>query len=594
MILPVFTERYADIAFMLSCQPFEAFTLFRDHEEQWNARRGDFLLHSAHIEKEVRLWKQRLDLETIDTLYVYGLGLGYYFQALKEWLDAEKERLVIFFEDDPAVFHALMQMPWAGELISHPQCHIHFIPEKKHWKASLSGLTLNLPTEQVEVTALQSYRSISPKKIQEMRLFIFRQATIVYSLSMEALFSHKLFENLYPNFKRLPEASYINLLEGQFKDIPAVICGAGPSLAASIPALKKLEQRALIMAGGSSIAALTNQSIFPHFSLAVDPNPEEYHRLKQASAFEVPLLYGNRVEPTIFHTCNGPSGYIRTQTGGRVEEWLEEKIGLTGEPIGPDLGLEAMSVTTLAIALAVRMGCNPIIFAGIDLAYTGMKRYASGVLEEDEIKASDIEKEKRASMRVIRRKDRNNNPVFTLVKWVMESSCISAYAKLYPKHQFINATDGGIGFQGIAYQSLEELLDTHCAKRLDLRGKIHAQLERSKLSAQAATDKVIPLFQEVHESLLRCQQIAQEMLTELERIKNAGKAAESGKQIILEIDFKEELAFDALLHSLGFAVDQMMHRRFLHTQEGDDAHLERSVAKWTRYKTAIDSYLLQV
>jgi hypothetical protein len=223
-----------------------------------------------------------------------------------------------------------------------------------------------------------------------------------------------------------------------------------------------------------------------------------------------------------------------------------------------------------------------------------MKRYASGVLEEDEIKASDIEKEKRASMRVIRRKDRNNNPVFTLVKWVMESSCISAYAKLYPKHQFINATDGGIGFQGIAYQSLEDLLDTHCAKRLDLRGKIHAQLERSKLSAQAATDKVIPLFQEVHESLLRCQQIAQEMLTELERIKNAGKAAESGKQIILEIDFKEELAFDALLHSLGFAVDQMMHRRFLHTQEGDDAHLERSVAKWTRYKTAIDSYLLQV
>ncbi len=68
---------------------------------------------------------------------------------------------------------------------------------------------------------------------------------------------------------------------------------------------------------------------------------------------------------------------------------------IDAEPVGPELGPEAFSVTTIAIALAVEMGCNPILLDGIDLAYTGMKRYAEGVMPSSSVCLSDMLKQKK-------------------------------------------------------------------------------------------------------------------------------------------------------------------------------------------------------
>ncbi len=81
---------------------------------------------------------------------------------------------------------------------------------------------------------------------------------------------------------------------------PAVICGAGPSLKASAPALKELERRALIFAGGSTLSALKSLGVIPHFGIALDPNPEEHDRLLPASPLEMPFLYTNRLLPSVF------------------------------------------------------------------------------------------------------------------------------------------------------------------------------------------------------------------------------------------------------------------------------------------------------
>ena len=104
--------------------------------------------------------------------------------------------------------------------------------------------------------------------------------------------------------------------------MPAVVCGAGPSL----EELHMPENGALVLAGGSAIAAL--KTIKPHLLFAIDPNEEEYRRLATHPHKEVPLVFGSRLERRVLAEHKGPRGYLVTGTGGYLESWLEQEAGI--------------------------------------------------------------------------------------------------------------------------------------------------------------------------------------------------------------------------------------------------------------------------
>ncbi len=214
-----------------------------------------------------------------------------------------------------------------------------------------------------------------------IREMVFEKAAAFQVLCSEVLQYSALTRNLAENFRRLPKAFDATSLRGKFKNIPAIVCGAGPSLQKEAALLQTMQQKAVVIAGGSAITVLHSLGIKPHFGMAVDPNPEELIRLKNISSTDMPLLYANRVCPEIFPLFKGPIGPFCSSTGGPFETWMEKKLNLNTKSIGADLKQEAFSVTTLAIAMACAMGCDPIILAGVDLAYTDGRRYSSGVDE---------------------------------------------------------------------------------------------------------------------------------------------------------------------------------------------------------------------
>lgn len=572
-IMGLLMQRYPDIAFHLS------YTHFTPH--------SDITHESVSLP----------DLEKVDVLYVYGLGR--YYEALKSWLQSKRHRQLIIFEDGLAAIDAFLSEVNAAEILHCPQVHLHYLASPKEWDALLEEQASTYPSQSIEVLATKAYAESRKKRYRWIRLQLMRKTASIHALLSEALYYHKLFGNLLPNFRRIPEAFYVNEWKDRFKNIPAVICGAGPSLKSSIPILKQMQQRALILAGGSTITALSAQGISPHLGLALDPNEEEYLRLKPSSSFATPLLYANRLLPDIFNTCNGPYGYMRSETGGASEAWLEDKLDITGDALGPDLGREAFSVTTLAIALACHLGCNPIILTGVDLAFTGMQRYAGGVVAQPRFFLEDAKKEKRAGERMLRRKDREGKWVYTLVKWVMESESIGNYAKLHPECTFINATEGGIGFPGIPFQPLQTIAEQSCKVSFDIKGRIHAEIMRSSLS-RIEPCKVEKELEQLFISLKRCHTMCAEMIEELERIE--GRVAdpeqplETGKRVILESDFQDEPAFDSLLQNLGPSIDRVMDRCYhfpedIHSLEYRKKNVEKSLAKWKQFKTAIEAHL---
>ena len=416
-----------------------------------------------------------LEVEKAEGLYFYGLGTGAPYFHVKDWLKANPARVLIFLEDDPGIIASFLYRSQAAEILSDPQVHLAL------GKKEIDRLAEMFPFKRIEAASLPSYKN---KGFRNLRLKLMRKTTLTHALHIDRLHGYQPFQNFVQNLRHLPRSFYANALKGAFQDVPAIVCGAGPSLQQSMETLRSLENKALIIAGGSTLAALSSQGVLPHFGMAIDPNLEEYRRLKNSFAFEVPLLYSTRVFPAVFQTCNGPFGYMRSGIGGVPELWIEEELGLLDRLIGESLSPESISVTTICVAWAQFLGCNPILLNGVDLAYTGKKRYASGVADDDEVPFAAIDAEKSAADRILKRKDRLGNPVYTAVRWIMESASISHFAKKHPEVRFINTTEGGIGFKGIDYEPLTEAASAFTER--DLRTEVHEKIAAAQMPPNTA------------------------------------------------------------------------------------------------------------
>lgn len=461
-------------------------------------------------------------------LYYYGLSIPAYFQC-KEWLQQDSERQLVFLEEEPGIISSFLHRPEAIELLSHPQLHLELFSRKA---SEIASLAERFPMRRIEVAGLPSKK----RKWRKVRLELLRKTTLSYALHLDRLHGYQPFENFVQNVRRMASSFYANALKDAFKDVPAVICGAGPSLQQSMDVLRQVEKKALLIAGGSTLAALSSQGVLPHFGMAIDPNLEEYRRMKNSFAFEVPLLYSTRVHPAIFQTCNGPFGYMRAGIGGAPELWIEEELGLLDPLIGHFLSPESISVTGICVAWAQFLGCNPILLNGVDLAYTGNRRYAAGVTEEEELAFQAIDAEKSAADRIIKRKSRTGKPVYTAIRWVMESASISYFAKKHPEIRFINTTEGGIGFKGIDYMSLAEAVKEFSER--EIRKMVYEKIGSAPMPAGAG--KVIEeKMGELRASLLR-------VIDALKIIAGEKK----GSAALAEMEMKEETAYLYLFYDI--------------------------------------------
>ncbi len=507
--------RYPNLSFLLRVHPFEP---------------------SAVCDKEVVLPSH--DLEAV---YVYGLNEKAY-HSLKTWLEENPERELIFLEENLGVLDTFLEKERAGEILNHPQVHLRFNLDKKRLTPFLEECAESFPFEKIAILTAKK-----KSRFYQIRLKLQRLTTIQHALFLERYYYHHLVKNLIPNFRRMHDSFDGNGLREQFKNVPAIICGAGPSLSNDIDTLRTLDDRALIIAGGSAIPALSNNNIRPHFGIAIDPNEEEVARFEASHAFEIPLFYAPRVHPKIFDTFNGSHGYLSTGTGGPLENWLEEKLDLGQTPLQQGFSIEALSVTTTAIELAATLGCSPIILLGVDLAFTEGKAYASGVVADPTV----------SQEKTLKRKDIYGKPVGTLVKWVMESSAIATFAKNNPHIELINATSGGLGFTNIPNMPL-----TECpfSSPIDLRSQVHEAIQAHPLNVSG--DAVTIHLETLRASLFEAQGYIQTALDELERVKGEDRDPETGKVIFAQMEMETLDAYTCFLEGASRSFVPLLMRKY--------------------------------
>jgi hypothetical protein len=512
--------------------------------------------------QEALQWKSTLALDQIQALYVYGLGLGHYATVLLDWLSVDISRHLIFLEDDLSALEAFSQMPQAQEILNHPQIHLRWAASSQAWDLLLEECAAEFSFDKIDVSALKAYEKLP--RYRKIKLSLLRKTVLWNALTSETILSHLLHENIIPNLRRIPQCSYINRWKEALKGTPIIICGAGPSLQEVAEDLRKAQDRALIIACGSALSALSHLKIRPHLGIAIDPNGREFDCLKGCTYRDLPLLFGSRLYPKVFELFDGPYGYIRSGTGGPLESHVEKELGMDDPFLGYDLGREALSVTTLALSLAHAWGCSPIIFAGVDLAYAREKHYAEGVPATAQLNM----KEKRTGEQLVRRKGAQGHFVLTLIKWIMERDIIDRYAKNHPNVAFFNVSSEGLGFKHIPYRPLQEIIkQAPC----DYNKKIRQLMQQTKIQTPAI--EVEHILASLSSSLERCLEIFKLLQQE---------EPESGKSTLYQSDLEIEIAYQLVLGSSKRALDKMGLKK---------SPLVLEEKKWKFLEEATRSYL---
>jgi len=232
----------------------------------WNlVYEGDERSFSYHSQEDpLKEAKERIanfGLEHTKVLFIYGVGLGYDFLAAKDWLGKDEACQLIFLEDDLAVVSRLFETEVGREILTHKQVQLSFFKDLEETEHVFNELFWHFHGARFEIVSSQAYSMMKPRAFSDLKHKLTYDLESKKELLQEYLeFGVAFFRNFYLNVQTLDQAHLGNKLFGKFKNIPAIICGAGPSLEKNIEVLKTVQDRALIFVSSLSFFGTYNIS----------------------------------------------------------------------------------------------------------------------------------------------------------------------------------------------------------------------------------------------------------------------------------------------------------------------------------------------
>ena len=490
---------------------------------------------------------QALNLSNVLCVCIYGLGLGYSYLALKKWLEEDKNRSLIFLEDDLAVIMRFLETKEAASLLEDPQVHIYYLEmdREEELHELIEKICWGVFPHKMKIIPsglYGKYRKDDFQKIQHKLFYELAELDVV--LDEYLSYGAHFFRNFWVNLFEWPASLQAGSLFKKFKNVPAICVAAGPSLNKQIPLLRTLSDKALILAGGSSTNALTQAGIQPHFTAGIDPNPTQYLRLRQNLAFEVPFFYRGRLFHPSLKTVSGQKIYLRGGDGYNISDFFEKRFKVKGSILGG-----GHSVANFLIEIAHALGCRPIILIGYDLAYTGDEAYARGV-EDSESKDNNIASETNVS-------DYQGKPITTLYKWLVEADWIKEYKENHPKLPLINATEGGLKLEGLKHMTFQEACCRFLHTSYDIEGLRHLLLQKAP-SIDCHEEKIVDSACLIYKSL-------EKAISALDSFLDTAKKVEDKKDTPLSENPELTLIFEKLQKEAAFKyVLDIFHR--MHTK----------------------------
>jgi len=256
--------------------------------------------------------------------------------------------------------------------------------------------------------------------------------------------------NIFNNIQHIAQSPGIRNLFGKFKNVPGFLVASGPSLDKNIDKLKEIKGKYPIICVDTALKTLLKNGIAPDLCVGIDYshlNPPKFENLSSKEGYYCAFLPAMKNET--FEEMKGQTFvyYANSMFYMLLEQALEDKGFIQG----------GGSVSHYSLGLMDKLGFNPIIFMGLDLAFEGTKTHSSGTIY-DEVKYPLADLEAYPEVDGLNGKVRTSTDMW---------SFITEFEKMteFQKHtEFINCTEGGATIAGVPNRPLVDVLK-------DIKGK---------------------------------------------------------------------------------------------------------------------------
>jgi tetratricopeptide (TPR) repeat protein len=266
------------------------------------------------------------------------------------------------------------------------------------------------------------------------------------NLNARKRFAARYLLNTLKNLPVIAREGNAGALFDGFTGVPAIVVSAGPSLDRNVAALQQFQDRALLIAVDTALRPLLRAGVVPHLVASVDPSElNARHLADLPDTGRASLVAEGSLNPIVFEPFTGRI-FIFKVSNHHPWPWLR------GLGIERDTLRAWGSVATSTFDLAIRMGCDPIVFAGQDLAFTDGRPYSRGTTFEGgwaaavaagkelpDVWANAIIRDDAQTVN-----DVHGHPVVTTSALVAFRDWIAQQAALLEGRTIVNATGGGI------------------------------------------------------------------------------------------------------------------------------------------------------
>ncbi|MDA8233888.1 MAG: DUF115 domain-containing protein [Clostridia bacterium] len=402
----------------------------------------DFYLHSSYDPlKEAAKLVASYNIIPGSTIVVYGVGLGYHVREMLNRTGPEGR--VILFQLGVDIFRKITGIVNLADILNDSRVTTIITDDKGKLTEELALHITEIIDSRGQLIIHRPSLDLLPATAIEIK-----QALEEWEITKatQQRFLPLLQENLKSNMSYCQGIPRIEELFGRFTSIPIVLVAGGPSLDDELENLRYFAKRnkGLIIAVGTSLKPLIEKGITPHLAIITDPQPivkEQIRGLK----LHVPLIILPTVHPVVIESYAGLK-ILACQKGLDSINELCSDDSILVETGG--------SVTTTMLDIALKMGGDPLVFIGVDLAYPGGKTHASNTMYQQIIGDLRMKDNHLRLVRNNRGEKVRTSKVFDIYrKWIEDRIAREKRVTFY------NTSLDGAAIKGTTVISLAELID---------------------------------------------------------------------------------------------------------------------------------------
>jgi hypothetical protein len=405
-------------------------------------------VYTGKTSEDIAPFSERLRNIKGKVVCVMGCGLFIHARPILEM--AGDRNLVVFFEAYPSIFKTALETMDLKGVLDHPHARFAIGEMNDPYDLIHSEEDTLYTSGGGEFIEFGPLCALAPEWYRERRA-VFEKYLTRRRVSMKtaAFAGRRFIENSFGNLLGLSESMPLNALKDSMAGIPAVIVASGPSLSKNIGELKKAGDRAWIIAVDSALSPLMENGIRPHAVVSVDYNEFTYEKLAPYAGelHETDLVFIPSVTSKILNGIRFRNRFYSFPETG-LKEIFNRLLRSGGDALE-----DVHAVIHLALAAALTAGCGPVVFTGLDLAYSGKKDHAEGTILHWNGGQS-------SSDSVIMVEGVEGNMVESTSGFIAVKEICERMIAVNPGHVFIDATEGGAKIAGTRILGLKETLES--------------------------------------------------------------------------------------------------------------------------------------